>query len=311
MDASLLSGIEKRMVATRVGAINNPSSSTQSDRRGLGNPFTVSDDKTDERAELELNGESFVEQTITTPSDGTIDVLHASSKQPKKHDGGKSWEYYGMIQYDNLNNTLAYESTVGPEIITQMKGLIAHFVAGSTTGGTLTDNFVNDVPENELVVGKWEIEGVEKDSIPGVLSWDVDDAQRGDDTSNFDTCRKVAKDLGVLVGGVIVTVLPDSGAKYLSKIYNDDWMNKKGFTGANVPCANQKSTRMCPKIQMEAELEFLEETAARMVEYHCQSVKIGNEPVMLMKSPETIRAMFSEGGVGINFEHQEPPWNEQ
>ena len=120
-------------------------------------------------------------------------------------------KYYGVNQYDNLNNALAYEATLGPEIIAQTKGLITHFVAGSSTGGTLTgtsrylkavnpdiksvladprgsvlwDNFVNDVPENDLVVGKWEIEGVGKDSIPGVLSWDVvDGAQRGD-TSSF------------------------------------------------------------------------------------------------------------------------------
>ena len=48
-----------------------------------------------------------------------------------------------------------------------------------------------------------------------------------------------------------------------------------------------------------------------MVEYHRQSVKIGEEPVVLMNTPETIRAMFSEAGVGMDFEHQEPSWDEQ
>ena len=47
-------------------------------------------------------------------------------------------KYYGVNQYDNLNNALAYEATLGPEIIAQTKGLITHFVAGSSTGGTLT-----------------------------------------------------------------------------------------------------------------------------------------------------------------------------
>ena len=59
---------------------------------------------------------------------------------------------------------------------------------------------------------------------------------------------KVAKTTGVLIGGssglnvhgaavlsgkieegVIVTVLPDSGFKYLSKVYNDDWMRAQGW----------------------------------------------------------------------------------
>lgn len=117
---------------------------------------------------------------------------------------------------------------------------------------------VNNVPEEDLKVGKWEIEGVGKDSIPGVLSWDfVDGAQNGDDASSFFTCRKVASELGILVGGssglnlhaasvlsgkikkgMIVTVLPDSGIKYLSKIFNDEWMDKKGFTGKQQKAEN-------------------------------------------------------------------------
>uniref|UniRef100_A0A7S0C1C0 Tryptophan synthase beta chain-like PALP domain-containing protein n=1 Tax=Proboscia inermis TaxID=420281 RepID=A0A7S0C1C0_9STRA len=191
------------------------------------------------------------------------------SKDPKK--------YFGVNQYGNQNNSLAYSRTLGPEIYSQTKGSITHFVAGSSTGGTLTgtarflktmnpeikavladpkgsvlwDNFVNGVPEDQLKVGKWEIEGVGKDSIPGVLSWDVvDGAQNGDDASSFYTCREVAEKCGILIGGssglnlhaasvlsgkiekgLIVTVLPDSGIKYLSKIFNDKWMDQKGFTG--------------------------------------------------------------------------------
>ena len=100
----------------------------------------------------------------------------------------------------------------------------------------LWDNFVNDVPESDLVVGKWEIEGVGKDSIPGVLSGRRRWRAKRQPARRAHTCRKVTKDLGVLVGGsaglnlhacavlsgkidqgVIVTVLPDSGVKYLSR----------------------------------------------------------------------------------------------
>ena len=83
---------------------------------------------------------------------------------------------------------------------------------------------------------------------------------------------------------------------------------------ATDPCANEKSTRMFPKIiafkrrhekamqrrrdeperTIQAELRFLEEAAARMVEYHRQSVKIGEEPLMLMNTPETIRACLAK-----------------
>ena len=58
-------------------------------------------------------------------------------------------------------------------------------------------------------------------------------------------------------------------------------------------------------------VEIFGRDGARMVEYHRQSVKIGEEPVVLMNTPESIRAMFSEAGVGMTFEHQEPAWSEQ
>ena len=71
----------------------------------------------------------------------------------------------------------------------------------------------------------------------------VDSMSQVDDLASFETCREIAKTTGVLVGGsaglnacaaarlsgeveegVIVCVFPDSGFKYLSKVYNDDWL---------------------------------------------------------------------------------------
>ena len=66
-----------------------------------------------------------------------------------------------MNQYDNLNNALAYEATLGPEIIAQTKGLITHFVAGSSTGGTLTgtSRYLKAVNLEIKSVLKWIREG--------------------------------------------------------------------------------------------------------------------------------------------------------
>jgi len=291
-------------------------------------------------------------------------------------------KYFGVNQYDNQNNSLAYFNTLGPEIYTQTKGDITHFIAGASTGGTLTgtarylksknneikclitdpkgsvlwDNYVLDVPKKELKVGKYEVEGVGKDSIPGVLSWDVvDGAQRGDDASSFYTCRTVASKLGILVGGssglnlhaasvlsgkieegVIVTVLPDSGIKYLSKIFNDEWMKSKGLLGAETSPSNgtifwkesqtlnvsatstsaSSSTskfKLSSKEQTEAELHFLEEIATQMVDYHRNSIQIGKHPVVCNKSPETLRRLFAEAGVPIPLHdktNQQLPQNE-
>ena len=41
--------------------------------------------------------------------------------------------------------------------------------------------------------------------------------------------RQVARGLGA--GARLVTIFPDSGTRYLSTIYNDDWMRRQGFLG--------------------------------------------------------------------------------
>lgn len=91
------------------------------------------------------------------------------------------------------------------------------------------------------------VEGVGKDSIPGAMDMSlVDDMVQVSCKESFGMCRRISKEQGMLIGGssglnlcgavklsekiekgTIVTVLPDSGAKYLSKIFNDEWMNEK------------------------------------------------------------------------------------
>ena len=103
------------------------------------------------------------------------------------------------------------------------------------------------MPEEELIAGSYLVEGVGKDSIPGAMDFGVvDGILQVADADSFETCLEVAKTTGVLIGGssglnvhgaavlsgkieegVIVTVLPDSGFKYLSKIYNPEWRNKQ------------------------------------------------------------------------------------
>lgn len=275
--------------------------------------------------------------------------------------------YYGVNQYDNPYNADAYEKTLGPEIWSQTKGKVTHFVCGGSTGGTITgtgrylksmnpgiqivladpkgsvlwDYFVNDVPEEDLVAKSWEVEGVGKDSIPGVLQTEyIDGAVQGDDTSSFRICRMVAESSGVLLGGssglnlhaarvlsshieegVIVTVLCDSGVKYLSKIFNDDWIEAKGFDrplsdvekyavywkkADQVPSeSGDDDSLWCCQAQ-EQELRFLDEVATHMVEYHRKSIHSA-EAVSVYNSPAELHRKFKEMGIPLTMDADEAP----
>lgn len=186
-----------------------------------------------------------------------------------------SW--LGLNQYDNPLNPEAYYQTLGPELWEQTEGKITHLVAAGSTGGTIsgTARFLKEINPNVEVVmpdphgsifyekwahdrlvkpGKFEVEGVGKDSIPAALNLTcVDQMPRFTDAQAFTTCRLIARKLGMMVGGsaggnvfaalelaktlkgpaVVVAILCDSGTKYLSKIFNDDWMKEKGYIGEN------------------------------------------------------------------------------
>ena len=99
-------------------------------------------------------------------------------------------------------------------------------------------------------VGSWLVEGIGEDFIPPVADLArVKKAYSIPDAEAFNTCRELLKregifagtSTGTLVAGAlrycreqktakrVVTLVCDSGNKYLSKVYNDYWMLDQGF----------------------------------------------------------------------------------
>ena len=173
-------------------------------------------------------------------------------------------------QYFNAANPQAHYVSTGPELWEQTEGKIDVFVAGVGTGGTIsgTGKYLKEQNPDIVIVGadpegsiytqpdnmhSYLTEGVGEDFWPGTFNPDVVDRWvKVTDGDAFLTARRLTREEGILVGGscgtaaaaalevakdypadaVIVTLLPDSGRNYLSKIYNDDWMRDHGFLRA-------------------------------------------------------------------------------
>lgn len=156
--------------------------------------------------------------------------------------------YYYADQYGNPSNVRAHVETTGPEVWRQTDGGVTHFVAGLGTTGTLvgTSRFLRSKDADVEIVGVEPdgplhgLEGLkhlESAIVPPIF--DAKSADRRLEVATEDAyswCRRAADDHGLLVGvssgaalaacerlvaelddGVIVTVFPDAGDKYLSE----------------------------------------------------------------------------------------------
>jgi S-sulfo-L-cysteine synthase (O-acetyl-L-serine-dependent) len=173
-------------------------------------------------------------------SDGAIrlcrEILH---KTPEK--------YFKPDQYFNPMNSQAHYESTGPEIYRQTGGQITHFIAGIGTSGTImgTGRYLKEKnPKIRIVAVEPEdslhgLEGLKHMAtsiVPGIYhEEDLDEKFPASTEDAYAMVYRLSQEEGVLVGqssgaamhatlqiarklrsGVLVTVFPDFGDKYLT-----------------------------------------------------------------------------------------------
>lgn len=209
----------------------------------LGIPITLAMPANASLERIKIMQALGAELILTDPLEGSDGAIRVAQQMAADHPE----KYYYANQYDNPENWKAHYRSTGPELIDQTQGKITHFVVGMGTTGTLTgvSRYLAEThPEVEII-------GVQPDSpfngleglkhIPTAIKPGIYDPQSADriievrTEDAYDMVRCLAHEEGYFIGissgaaavaarqvaneieaGVVVTVFPDAGFKYLS-----------------------------------------------------------------------------------------------
>jgi len=184
------------------------------------------------------------ELVLTDPLEGTDGAIHVARKMAAEDPE----RYYYADQYNNPANWQAHYMTTGPEIIEQTAGQVTHFVAGLGTSGTLigAGRYLRQYnPGIQILAVQPDdsfhgLEGLKhmKTAIqPGIYDQAFPDRILEVSTeAAYEMTLQLARREGLFVGvssgaaavaalqvaseleeGMVVTVFPDAGYKYLSE----------------------------------------------------------------------------------------------
>ena len=192
---------------------------------------------------LALYGADIVDTPAADGTDGAIvEARRRYAEHPKR--------YFYPDQYNNPANWQAHYMGTGPEIWRQTGGRITHFVAVVGTGGTLTGTArrlklynpaieVVEVQPDSAFHGLEGMKHMASALVPGIYDPDLADHRLPANTEEAQAMtRALARYEGILAGpsggagvlaavqvarsltsGVVVTVLPDGGCRYLGEAF--------------------------------------------------------------------------------------------
>ena len=189
------------------------------------------------------------ELIFTTPLESTDGAI----REAQKLYAAQPAAYFFPDQYNNPENWKAHYDTTGPEIWEQTHGAVTHFVAGLGTSGTFMGmgrrlkafnpsvqviSLEPDAPFHGLEGLKHMASAI----VPGIYDANLPDEQLYISTEEaYHSVKRLAREEGLLVGpssgaalagalqvarglshGVIVTLFPDGGSRYLSERFWDE-----------------------------------------------------------------------------------------
>ncbi|KAA3648791.1 MAG: cystathionine beta-synthase [Chloroflexi bacterium] len=202
---------------------------------------------------------NVADRLVAETSNSVLANQYHNPENPRSHyetTGPEIWEQTGGKVTDVVIGMGTGGTISGVGKYLKEKNPDIRIVGVDATGSILKEIWENEgVITDEMIAETYKVEGIGEDFLPSTTDLSVvDDIVRVTDKESFLWTRRLVQREGIFAGGscgsalygailymekenmeedrLVVVLLPDSGSRYLSKIFDDKWMRENGYLEA-------------------------------------------------------------------------------